>query len=131
METREVTNAPRLSRHARVRAQARGIPLHVIEAILAHADRRCFIDGGRRALMVSRRHLDGLAEAVPAAARERMEGIILVINRTGEVIVTVLHAYSPRGRHYRRHGRGRRHGSPSRRKHSGGSRAGDVRPIAL
>jgi hypothetical protein len=39
MELRE--NAPpQLSRHAHARAQARGIPLHIINTILAHTDRR-------------------------------------------------------------------------------------------
>jgi hypothetical protein len=108
----EVRNAlPRLSRHARARAQARGIPLQIVNAILAHADRRRFIAGGRRALMVSRRRLDALADVIPAADRERMEGVILVTSRAGEAIVTVLHADGSRGRRYRRHNRGRSHGS--------------------
>jgi hypothetical protein len=113
MEVKEAS--PRLSRHARVRAQARGIPLHIINAILAYAGRPRFVGEGRRALMVSRRRLDALADAIPAADRERMEGVILVINRTAEVIVTVLHAYSSRGRRYRQHSRRRSHGSPIRR----------------
>jgi hypothetical protein len=93
---------PKLSPHARIRAQARGIPRHIIDAILAHADRRYFVGQGRRALMVSRRRLDGLASVIPAADRERMAGVVLITNRFGNAIVTVLHVYGPRGRRYRR-----------------------------
>jgi hypothetical protein len=121
---------PRPSRHASVRAQARGIPLRIVNAILAHADCRRFVCGGRRALMVSRRRLGALAGAVPAADRERMEGVTLIINRTGEVIVTVLHACGPRGRRYRRHNRGRSHGSPIHKKNYGNGRSCNVQPAA-
>jgi hypothetical protein len=93
---------PKLSCHARLRAQTRGIPQHIIDAILVHADRRCFVGQGRRALMVSRRRLDGLAGVIPAADRERMKGVMLITSRFGTAIITVLHAHGRRGRRYRR-----------------------------
>ena len=93
---------PALSHHARVRAQARGVPLRIINAIFTYADRGRFVGGGRRSLIVSRRRLGRLADTIPASDRERMEGVTLIISRIGTVIITVFHACRSRGGHYRR-----------------------------
>jgi hypothetical protein len=102
--------SPVLTNHARQRAQNRGIPLKIIDAIYANADRSPFVGEGRRSLMVSRRQLNRLARIIPAAERERMDGIILVVDAKGQVIITVLHAHGQNGRHYRRQHHGRYYG---------------------
>jgi len=100
---------PILTDHARERAQVRGVPIRIVEAIYANADRSPFVGSGRRSLMVSRRQLDRLADSIPAADRERMDGVVLVVNPKTNVIITVLHAHSPNGRRYRRQRDGRRY----------------------
>ena len=101
--------SPILTDHARERAQVRGVPIRIVEAIYANADRSPFVGSGRRSLMVSRRQLDRLADSIPAADRERMDGVVLVVNPRSNVIITVLHAHSPNGRRYRRQRDGRRY----------------------
>jgi hypothetical protein len=59
--------SPIVTNHARQRAQTRGIPLRILEAIYANADRSPFVGDGRRSLMVSRRRLARLADHIPAA----------------------------------------------------------------
>src|SRR5262245_22455946 len=108
-----------VTNHARQRAQERGIPMRILEAIYANADRSPFVGDGRRSLMVSRRKLARLADNIPAADRERMEGVVLVVNASKGVVITVLHAHGPQGRRYRRHQNGhhtrrRRHWHPWR-----------------
>jgi hypothetical protein len=88
-----------LTNHARERAQVRGVSMRIVEAIYANADLCPFVGSGCRSLMVSRRKLDRLADSIPAADRERMDGVVLVVDPDGEAIITVLHAHSPRGRH--------------------------------
>jgi hypothetical protein len=88
--------------HARERARARGIPLRIVRAIFANADRSPFVGEGRRSLMVSRRKLDRLSESISAGDRERMDGVVLVVDSVSQVIVTVLHADGRKGRRYRR-----------------------------
>jgi hypothetical protein len=71
---------PTLTDHARKRAQSRGVSMQIVEAIYAYADRSPFVGSGCRSLMVSRRELDRLADSIPAADRERMNGVVLVID---------------------------------------------------
>lgn len=59
--------------------------------------------------MVSRRQLGHLAGSVPAADRERMDGVVLVVDRKNRIVITALHAHSPNGRRYRRQGDGHPH----------------------
>src|SRR5262245_7716233 len=100
---------PALSAHARARAKARGIPLRIVEAVYANADRSPYVGGGCRSYMVSRRKLAALAETIPAADRERMEGVILVIDPFDSVVITVLHADRCNGQRYFRQRDGRRY----------------------
>lgn len=104
-----------LTDHAHERAQARGVSMQVVEAIYANADRNPFVGSGCRSLMVSRRHLARLAGTIPAADRERMDGVVLVVDPKGNVVITVLHAHSPKGRHYRRQRDGWRYRRSRRR----------------
>jgi hypothetical protein len=108
---------PILTDHARKRAQARGVPSRILEAIYANADRNPFVGGGCRSLMVSRRELARLAGSIPAADRERMNGVVLVVDPESNAIITVLHAHSPNGRRYRRQRDGRRYRRRRRRLH--------------
>ena len=62
---------PILTDHARKRAQARGVPMRILEAIYSNADRSPFVGSGCRSLMVSRRQLARLDGSIPAADRER------------------------------------------------------------
>src|SRR5437764_3160661 len=89
---------PILTDHARRRAQARGVSMGILEAIYANADRSSFVGSGCRSLMVSRRQLARLADSIPAADRERMDGVVLVVDPKSNAIITVLHAHSPKGR---------------------------------
>ena len=109
--------SPILTDHARRRAQARGIPLRIVDAIYANADRVSFVGGGRRSLMVTRRQIDRLPEAISPADRERIDGVVLVVDLQGTVVITVLHAHSSNGRWYRHHRDGRRYRPPRRRPH--------------
>jgi hypothetical protein len=115
MEPRNTTLE--LTQHARARAQTRGIPLRIVYAIYANADRRTFVGDGRRSLMVSRRQLDRLANAISPADRERMEGVILVIDQQRKTVITVLHGDRSRGQYYRRQFYGRRYRYRPRRPH--------------
>jgi hypothetical protein len=108
---------PILTNHARGRAQVRGVPMRIVDAIYANADRSPFVGSGCRSLMVSRRQLDRLADKIPAADRERMDGVVLVVDPKSNAIITVLHAHSPTGRRYRRQRDGRRYRPRRRRPH--------------
>jgi hypothetical protein len=101
-DEQQVLAMPILTDHARQRAQDRGIPLRILGAIFAHADRRPHVGNGCRSLMVSRRKLKALKDLIPAADRERMDGVVLVMDREIRVIVKVIHASSAGGRRYRR-----------------------------
>ena len=91
-----------LTNHARERAQARGVSMRIVEAIYANAYLCPFVGNGCQSLMVSRRKLDRLADSIPAADRERMKGVVLVVDPNSNAMITVLHALSPNGRRYRR-----------------------------
>jgi hypothetical protein len=108
--------SPIMTGHARRRAQARGIPMRILDAIYANADRTPFVGDGRRSLMVSRRRLARLSSAIPAADRERMAGVALVVDAGTGVVITVLHVHGLHGRRYRRH-LGRRRYHARRRPH--------------
>ena len=108
-------HGPVLTNHARCQAQVRGIPLHVIESIYRHADSGAFVGSGCRSLMVSKRRIGELAGVICLGERERMAGVILVIDHEANVVITVMHSYGSKSQRYRR----QRHGHPhrSRRPH--------------
>jgi hypothetical protein len=106
-----------LTDHARERAQARGVSMRIVEAIYANADLSPFVGSGCRSLMVSRRQLVRLAGSIPAADRERMNGVVLVVDPTSNAVITVLHAHGLSGRRYRRQRDGRPYRPRRRRLH--------------
>lgn len=98
------------TRHAERRAKARGLPLRIVSAICANADRRTHVGGGCLSLMVSKSELLALEGIIPAVDRERMQGVAVVVDTATETVVTVLHMRGRRGARYRRQrsSRGRR-----------------------
>jgi len=88
--------------HAVHQAKARGVPKSLVHLICENADRDPFIGQGRRALTISRKRLRRLNREIPAAIRDRLDGLAVVIDRDGRTIVTVLHATPKSGRRYRR-----------------------------
>jgi hypothetical protein len=115
MQTEE--SSLEFTRHALEQAQLRGIPIRIVQAIFANADRSAFVGSGCRSLMVSRKHIDRLKDVIPPADRERMDGVILVIDYESSVIITVLHAHGQKGQRYRRQRNGHPHRRTRRRAH--------------
>jgi hypothetical protein len=75
-----------LTDHARKRAQSRGVSLRILEAIYTNANCSPFVGNGCRSLTVSRRLLARLADNIPAADRERMDGVVLVVDPKSNAI---------------------------------------------
>ena len=101
-----------MTHHAQRQAQSRGIPRHIVEAVYANADLGAFVGSGCRSLMVSREQIGHLGQSVPPADRERMGGVVLVVDNVSKTIVTVLHSHGPKSQRYRR----QRNGHPHRRR---------------
>lgn len=109
--------SPVLTHHARQQAQSRGIPVHIVEAIYSNADRGAFVGSGCRSLMISRKRINRLSETLSPADRERMDGVVLVVDHASEVVVTVLHSHGPKSQRYRRQWYGHPHRRTRRRPH--------------
>jgi hypothetical protein len=93
-----------LTGHAEARANQRGVPLDVIEAILDHADMDVPVGGGCTALRLSKRRLkDATLRKRLGSQLDRLAGIaVICADDTGDV-VTVLHDRGgAEGRRYRR-----------------------------
>lgn len=93
-----------ISFHACRRAQQRGVPTHLVEAILIHHDAEHMAGSGCRVLRVSRQALSGGAAAeVSSQDRGRLARIALVYSDETDCVVTVLRDRAGRsGRRYRR-----------------------------
>ena len=100
------------TRHAELRAKARGLPWRIVSSICANADRRTHVGGGCLSLMVSKSELQALAGVIPGDDRERMQGVAVVVDAATETVVTVLHVRGKRGSRYRRQRVGRSHRKP-------------------
>ena len=94
-----------MTRHARTRANQRGVRHDCIRAVLDHADVDAPVGSGCSALSLSRRRLDDLSRErrLRAGLIERLGGLTLIrCDDTGD-IVTVMHRdEGGRGRRYRR-----------------------------
>jgi hypothetical protein len=93
-----------LTRHAQARACQRGIPHHVLEAMLMHADFEAPVGDGCTVLRITRRQLqDRDLRAGLGATADRLSSLaVIVADETGE-IVTVMHDHGRAGgRRYRR-----------------------------
>jgi hypothetical protein len=96
-----------LSNHAAVRTQQRGVPHHLIDALMSYADFEAPVGGGCTVLRMSREQLNDpdLADRL-GADRERLRGLSIVWSeRTGEIVTVVRPRSGPAGRRYRRGGR--------------------------
>jgi len=93
-----------LTRHATIRAQQRGVPHGVLNALIAHADLEAPVGSGCTVLRFSRERLmDRDLRAALGATADRLGSLAIVLSDdTGEV-VTVLHDHGgSEGRRYRR-----------------------------
>lgn len=93
-----------MTQHAAVRANQRGAPHAVIEALLTHADVEIFVGGGCSALRLSRQTLQDreLRDRLGAQV-DRLAGLALICDNGTGKIITVLHdGGSAAGRRYRR-----------------------------
>lgn len=93
-----------LTQHAAVRTQQRGVPHHLIDALINYADFEVPVGGGCTVLRMTRDRLEDpdLVDRL-GAERERLRGLSIIwSDRTGE-IVTVLRTFrGAKGRRYRR-----------------------------
>lgn len=93
-----------LSNHAAVRTQQRGVPHHLIDALICYADFEAPVGGGCTVLRLTRDRLDDpdVAERL-GAERERLRGLSIVWSeRTGEVVTVLRPRRGSAGRRYRR-----------------------------
>lgn len=93
-----------LSEHAVCRAQQRGVPHHVLDALMAWADFEAPVGGGCTVLRLTRERLKDpeIAERL-GADRERLHGLSVVWSERRAEVVTVVRAErGTRGRRYRR-----------------------------
>lgn len=96
-----------LSAHAVLRTQQRGVPHHIVDALVSYADFEAPVGGGCTVLRMSRDRLNDpdIADRL-GAERERLRGLSIVwCDRTGEVVTVLRPRPGPAGRRYRRGGR--------------------------
>jgi hypothetical protein len=99
-----ISSRGKLTKHAVVRAQQRGIPHEVIDLILNYADEDKDVGSGCYSVWLSRPRLaDRALRSQLGSSLDRAAGIILVIaGDTGEVVTTLHDDGGKRGRRYRR-----------------------------
>ena len=96
-----------LSNHAAVRTQQRGVPHHLIDALMDFADFEAPIGSGCTVLRMTRDRFEDpdLANHL-GAERERLRGLSIVwSDRTCEIVIVLRLRQGPAGRRYRRGGR--------------------------
>ena len=95
-----------LSKHAAIRTQQRGVPHHLIDALMSHADFEAPVGGGCIVLRMTKDRLDDpdLATSL-GAERERLRGLSIVWSeRSGEIVTVLRPRRGSAGRRYRRGG---------------------------
>jgi hypothetical protein len=93
-----------LTQHAAVRTQQRGVPHHLIDALMSYADFEAPVGGGCTVLRMTRDRLEDpdLADHL-GAERERLRGLSIVwSDRTGEIVTILRMRRGGKGRRYRR-----------------------------
>lgn len=96
-----------LSTHATMRTQQRGVPHHLIDALMSYADFEASVGGGCTVLRMTRDRIDDpdLADRL-GGERERLRGLSIVWSeRTGEIVTVLRPRRGSTGRRYRRGGR--------------------------
>lgn len=93
-----------LSKHAALRVQQRGVPHHLVAALMNHADFEAPVGGGCTVLRMTRERLsDPEVRDALGADRERLRGLSVVwSDRTGEVVTVLRPRQGSTGRRYRR-----------------------------
>lgn len=97
-----VTKQYKLTRHAEIRCQQRGIRREVIDAILNEADRVTPAGSGAHTRHVSRKRCGALVKGgIPPQTVERLASVYVVT--AGSLVVTVFHNHGrQRRRNHRR-----------------------------
>ncbi len=94
---------PAYSRHAARRSQSRSIPPRLFALVLAHADIDCYVWGGLKAAMVTRRKLARMKREMTLPDREALDSLIVVYDPADGYVVTAFHDLGGhRGKAYRR-----------------------------
>jgi hypothetical protein len=95
-----------LSNHAVLRSQQRGVPHHLIDALMSYADFEAPVGGGCTVLRMTRDRLnDPDVAASLGTKRERLRGLSIVWSeRTGEIVTVLRPRWGSAGRRYRRGG---------------------------
>jgi hypothetical protein len=92
-----------LSLHASIRAQQRGVPHHLIDALVTWADVEVPVGGGCVAFSLSKRQMsDRGLRAKLGAELDRLAGVALVTDDTGAVVTVLYDRGGAGGRRYRR-----------------------------
>ena len=81
----------RLSRHATLRCQQRGIRLRVLQAMLDHHDLDREVGGNCRVLRMSRKQARRAAAMLDPQLSAQLERLAVVMSDSSGEIVTVLH----------------------------------------
>lgn len=94
----------KLSKHAAIRSQQRGVSYEIISVILDHADSDNNVGSGCYSIWLSKCRLrDRALRSKLGSALDRAAGITLVISGDSGEVVTVMHDHGgKRGRRYRR-----------------------------
>lgn len=95
-----------LSNHAARRSQQRGVPPHLIDALMSYADFEAPVGGGCTVVRLTRDTLDDpdLVECL-GGERQRLSGLSIVWSeRTGEIVTILRPRRGSAGRRYRRGG---------------------------
>lgn len=92
-----------LTRHAAVRANQRGVPHHLLRALIDHADIDAPADNGCRLLRFSKERLkDRALRAEIGVETDRLATLAVIWSDSDSRVVTVLHHRAGRlGRRYR------------------------------
>lgn len=88
------------TRHAERRAQQRGMPPALIDAVLRYADIELPVGERCVALRLSPEGVGQVREDCSPSIADRAKDIVLIL--ADSVLVTVLHSYGAAGRRYRR-----------------------------
>lgn len=92
----------RMSTHAIVRGQQRGIPMDIIELVTSVGDRIIEVGDGSSAISISEEHLKVLrADGVSAQLLDKAKNVVVVQGSEDSKAVTVMRSLGSKGRPYR------------------------------
>jgi hypothetical protein len=89
------------TRHAQTRCQQRSVPRRLVELVVEHADRRVFVGDGVQAAMITRKRLKMSRVPQLKAERERLDGLMVLLDPEDGTVVTVMWADGAVARRYR------------------------------